>query len=105
MHAGNKFSILRAAPLIARSLEVTIRGLPDIKNPPSSLINPFNPQESLSLNFLESRLAKKGQFPLGYLCYGTFRYLQSRIPVRAHVRKPERSVASVAFTLFCQFEI
>jgi len=32
-------------------LEVTIRGLPDIKNPPSSLINPFNPQESLSLKF------------------------------------------------------
>jgi hypothetical protein len=51
MHAGNKFSILRAVPLIARSLEVTIRGLPDIKNLPSPLINPFNPQESLSLNF------------------------------------------------------
>jgi hypothetical protein len=32
-------------------LEVTIRGLPDIKNPPSPLINPFNPQESLSLKF------------------------------------------------------
>ena len=27
------------------------QGLPDIKNPPSPLINPFNPQESLSLKF------------------------------------------------------
>ena len=51
MTMENKFSILRAASLIARSLEVTIRGLPDIKNPPSPLINPFNPQESLSLKF------------------------------------------------------
>ena len=34
------------------SWEVTIRGLPDIKSPPSPLINPFNPQISFRRNFL-----------------------------------------------------
>jgi hypothetical protein len=43
--------MLRAALPTAALLEVTIRGLPDIKSPPSPLINPFNPQESFSLQF------------------------------------------------------
>ena len=31
---------------LQRSWEVTIRGLPDVKNPPSRFINPFNPEKS-----------------------------------------------------------
>ena len=47
MTTENKFSILRAASLIARSLEVTIRGLPDIKSPPSPLIKSIQPAKKL----------------------------------------------------------
>ena len=71
----NKSSILRAASLIARSLEVTIRGLPDIKNPPSPLINPFNPQKSFSSQFfwpvyrcMRCERAEAGSPPGGLCC-------------------------------------
>jgi hypothetical protein len=59
-HLGSKFFILRAASPAARSLEVRIRGLPDIKSPPSSFINSFNPQKSHSSQEFFRRYA--GQF-------------------------------------------